>query len=111
MDGKDNGEAKKAKDEMARISDPISLATLKIEIISLAIVTILESLVKVANSTLIVVTERNLLIRIILTKNQLVVSPVGSSRLDRFCVSKPPTYVVLRRIVCVFSVNYVSGPN
>ena len=92
MDGKDNGEAKKAKDEMARISDPTNLETPKIETISLVIVTtvtMLESLVMVANSTLIVVTERSLLTRIILTKNQLVVSPVGSSCLDIFCVSNP----------------------
>ena len=113
MDGKDNGEAKKAKDEMARISDPTNLETPKIETISLVIVTtvtMLESLVMVANSTLIVVTERSLLTRIILTKNQLVVSPVGSSCLDIFAFPTP-NLRRLRKIVCVFSVNYVSGPN
>merc|ERR1711976_816502 len=81
-----------ANNEMARISDPTNLEIPKIETISLVIVTtvtMLESLVMVANSTLIVVTERSLLTRIILTKNQLVVSPVGSSCLDIFCVSNP----------------------
>ena len=101
VDGKVSGEVKKAKDETGKISGPINLATPKIEITSLAIamvtietvvtvtimiVTILESLVKVANF-LTVETERNFMIRIILTdKNQLVVSTqvstIGSSCID-----------------------------